>query len=501
VKILTIDDDASVRQALTVSLKLQWQDVEVLEAADGEMGLEKFFDHTPDIVLLDVSMPRLNGFEVLREIRLVSDAPVIMLTGRGDEMDHVRGLEMGADEYLQKPIRHAALVAHIKSALRRASRLSPIEALPDFVAGDLAIDFQNRQVTVAGKPIKLTPIEYRLLYHLVRNAGNVVPHAALLDRTWGGDRDVGPEYLKVFVSRLRAKLRTPGSRDYIETERGAGYRFVKSKTAPSPSRAMNAVSIGDDAPPGVWLAVDRIDPSPATRNAHRSYSRARLQELADSIREHGVLEPILVVPSGDRFLVVAGNRRLQAAVLAGLDRIPAIVMTDIDERRQLLVNLVENAHRVDLKPTERIAAVRHLAATGLGVREIARGTGLSPATVSRWIRIARNKRLVLALEEGRIDLFRAMSLAGLSDGTLLDELIDLAPRYAHEDFYALVQQRTVAQSNSDHSSSSLARRLTAMADQLASLDAVSADLSEPLRRIARTAATLLEQLETLPSAR
>ena len=149
-KILTIDDDASVRQALSVGLRLQWQDVEVLEAADGESGVEVFFEENPDLVLLDVSMPHMGGFEVLREIRLVSEVPVIMLTGRADEMDQVRGLELGADEYLQKPIRHATLIAHIKSALRRAHGLSPVETLPDFKVGDLTVHFQNREVTVAG---------------------------------------------------------------------------------------------------------------------------------------------------------------------------------------------------------------------------------------------------------------------------------------------------------------------------------------------------------------
>jgi two-component system KDP operon response regulator KdpE len=292
-KILTIEDDAAIRQALAVSLKLQWQDVEVLEAADGEGGLETFFEATPDLVLLDVSMPHMSGFEVLREIRLVSEVPVIMLTGRTEEMDQVRGLELGADEYLHKPIRHAALVAHIKSALRRSKTISPSETLPDFVTGDLSIHFQNREVTVAGTVVKLTPIEYRLLYHLVRNAGNVLPHEALMDRVWGSDHEVGPEYLKVFVSRLRTKLRRPGAVDYIHTERGVGYRFAKG--TPATNRQNGGTTIGAETSPGVWLALDRIDPSPATRNSRRTYGRARLQELADSIRQHGVLGPILVV--------------------------------------------------------------------------------------------------------------------------------------------------------------------------------------------------------------
>jgi ParB/RepB/Spo0J family partition protein len=428
----------------------------------------------------------------------VSEVPVIMLTGRADEMDQVRGLELGADEYLQKPIRHATLIAHIKSALRRAHGLSPVETLPDFKVGDLTVHFQNREVTVAGEVVKLTPIEYRLLYHLVRNAGNVLPHEALLHRVWGSDHEVGPEYLKVFVSRLRAKLRRHGTPDYIQTERGVGYRFLRAQ--PGTGGPDHARSIGTDTPPGVWLALEQIDPSPASRNSRHNYARARLQELADSIREHGVLQPILVSPVGTRFQVVAGNRRLAAARLAGLQRIPAIVMTDVDEQRQLLVNLVENAHRVDLTPLERIAAVRQLAATGLGVREIARGTGLSAATVSRWIRLGGNKALLRALEDGRIDLFRAMCLAGVTDPKLLSELIDMAASCSHEDFYALVQQHTVARSNTDPRKAANGRQLSAIADRLARFDSVSTDAAEPLRRIAEITATLLAQMQTVPSS-
>ena len=492
-KILTIDDDASVREALVVGLQLQWQDAVVLEAADGEAGLEMFFDTNPDIVLLDVSMPRMSGFEVLKEIRLVSEVPVIMLTGRDEEMDQVRCLELGADEYLQKPIRHAALVAHIKSALRRAEVAPPVQALPDFVAGDLAIHFQNQEVTIDGEAVKLTPVEYRLLYQLVRNAGHLLPHQALLDRVWGSQHEASPEYLKVFISRLRAKLRRPGGPEYIQTERGLGYRFIKGQKSQPTLHDRGPEIGGPEAPATVWLANDRIDPSPETRNARRVYRQSRLQELADSIREHGVLEPILVIPVGDRYEVVAGNRRLQAARLAGLERMPAIVRADLDEPRRLLVNLVENAQRVDLNATERIGAVQQLAAAGLGVREIARGTGLSAATVSRWTRIAGNKPLLSALEDGRIDLFRAMYLAPIQEPSVLEGLIALAPQYAPEDFYALVQQRTVATSNTNRLEVAGRRRLTSLAERLADVQTVSADSVEPLRRIVETASALLEQ--------
>ncbi|MBV8715922.1 MAG: response regulator transcription factor [Chloroflexi bacterium] len=226
-KILVVDDDARLREALEVGLQLQWEDAHVLSAADGESGLDLFFEEEPDVVLLDVTMPRMNGFDVLKAIRRVSDTPVIMLTARGEDVDQVRGLELGADDYVPKPFSHLALMARIKAVLRRAEMPPPVDNLPDFVAGDLAIHFSNEEVTVAGQTVKLTPVEYKLLYHLVRNAGHLMPHQALLDRVWGADYDAGPEYLKVFISRLRAKLRRPDGPEYIQTERGRGYRFVR----------------------------------------------------------------------------------------------------------------------------------------------------------------------------------------------------------------------------------------------------------------------------------
>src|ERR1700674_4734928 len=150
-KVLVIDDDQRLRDALEIGLQLQWQDATVLSAADGEAGLELFFNEEPDIVLLDVTMPRMNGFEVLKAIRLVSDVPVIMLTARDEDTDQVRGLELGADDYIGKPFSHLALMARIKAALRRAELPPPVQALPDFQAGELAIHFQNQEVTVGGQ--------------------------------------------------------------------------------------------------------------------------------------------------------------------------------------------------------------------------------------------------------------------------------------------------------------------------------------------------------------
>jgi ParB/RepB/Spo0J family partition protein len=487
-KILIVDDDPRIREALVTGLQLQWPGAELFEAADGDAGLRQFFDTNPDLVLLDVTMPRMSGFEVLKEIRRASQAPVILLTARGEEMDQVRGLELGADDYLVKPIKHAALMARVRVLLRRIEHPPPAHALPDFVAGDLAIDFAAHEVTVRGERVPLTPVEYKLLYQLVRNAGHLLSHRALMERVWGIDYEASPEYLKVFISRLRAKLRRPRSPEYIQTERGLGYRFI---SLPQPNAAtpeeLPRVG-GEEAASIVWLAIDQIDPSPDSRNSRRVYDQGKLRELADSIREYGILQPILVVPVGDRFEVIAGHRRLQASLILGLDHVPAIVRPDLEESRRLLINLVENAQRVDLSPTERIAAVRQLALAGLGVREIARGTGLSPGTVSRWIRMAGNKPLLRALEDGRIDLFRAMHLARIQDETLLGELIALAPEYAPDTFYSLVQQR-VAGSNTFGDRDE--RRLAVVAERLMRVQAVTPRAIEYLKRIVDTASTLL----------
>jgi DNA-binding response OmpR family regulator len=241
-KILVVDDDPHILDALTVGLQLQWQDATVLPAQNGEAGLNAFFEHEPDIVLLDVSMPYMSGFEVLQAIRRVSDVPVIMLTARGEEVDQVRGLELGADDYVVKPFGHLALMARVKAVLRRAEMPQPVKAVPDLVAGDLAINFEAHEVTLRGEPVKLTPVEYKLLYHLARNAGRLMPHQALLDRVWGSDYGATPDYLKVFVSRLRAKLERDDGPHYIETERGLGYRFVRPRDHAEPHPVLAATA-------------------------------------------------------------------------------------------------------------------------------------------------------------------------------------------------------------------------------------------------------------------
>ncbi len=227
-KVLIVDDDRSIVEAVTIGLELQWSDVEVISAGDGEAGLDTFFRASPDLTLLDVNMPRMSGWEMLKRLREMSDAPVIMLTARGEEMDKVKGLEMGADDYLTKPFSHLELFARIKAVLRRTEMTAPASATPSFQAGDLTINYDSREVTVAGLPVKLTPTEYNLLYLMARNAGRVLTFEMLLAKVWGDEYRSETDYLKTYISRLRRKLGDDSEHPhYIITERGAGYRFAR----------------------------------------------------------------------------------------------------------------------------------------------------------------------------------------------------------------------------------------------------------------------------------
>jgi DNA-binding response OmpR family regulator len=227
-KILVVDDDKNVVEAITIGFQLQWQDVTVLTASDGDKGLATFYDQNPDVVLLDVMMPYKDGFSVLKEIRQSSDVPVLMLTARGDELDKVKGLELGADDYLTKPFSHLELFARIRAVLRRTEMPAPINAAPSFVTGDLALNFEKREVTKNGQPIKMTPTEYKLLFLLARNAGRIVPFETLLDKVWGPEYREQLDYLKTYMSRLRKKLETnPENPQYLVTERSMGYRLLK----------------------------------------------------------------------------------------------------------------------------------------------------------------------------------------------------------------------------------------------------------------------------------
>lgn len=225
-KILVVDDAPEVIEAVTLSFNLQWRETDIVGAYDGEQALELVEREYPDLVLLDVAMPGMDGYEALRRIREFSDVPVIMLTARDGVLDKVKGLELGADDYVTKPFDHLELLARVKAVLRRLDMPQPVSRAPSFVSGDLSVDFATRQVRLRGDVVPLTPIEYKLLYHLVRNAGRVLPHETLLAKVWGREYLDEIDYLRVYVRRLRRKLEDdPEQPRYILTERGTGYRF------------------------------------------------------------------------------------------------------------------------------------------------------------------------------------------------------------------------------------------------------------------------------------
>lgn len=225
-KVLVADDEPDLREMVATIMALHWADGEVIQAADGEAAVQAFYELSPDLVILDVAMPGLNGMEALQRLRQVSDVPIIMLTVRDGELDKVRAFELGADDYLTKPFGHLELLARARAVLRRAHPGSTCMGLLPFACGDLTVDFGLREVRRAGHEVNLTPTEYALLYHLVRNAGHIVPHETLLARVWGEDRGGEMDYLKVYIRRLREKVEpNPANPWYITTERGVGYRF------------------------------------------------------------------------------------------------------------------------------------------------------------------------------------------------------------------------------------------------------------------------------------
>jgi two-component system KDP operon response regulator KdpE len=225
-KILVVDDAAEVIEAVTVIFNLQWRETDVIGADNGEAALDLVEEEHPDVVLLDIAMPGMDGFEVLRQLRAFSDVPVIMLTARDDVLDKVKGLELGADDYVTKPFDHLELLARVRAVLRRIDMPRPASKTPSFQSGDLTMDFAAREVRLAGERVPLTATEYKLLYHLVRNAGHVLPHATLLARVWGREYVDEIDYLRVYIRRLRRKLeQDPEHPRSILTERGVGYRF------------------------------------------------------------------------------------------------------------------------------------------------------------------------------------------------------------------------------------------------------------------------------------
>lgn len=223
-KVLVVDDEAHVVQSITMNLELEG--FQVIGATSGWEALEKVYAESPDLVILDVMMPGMDGFETLTRIRRVSSVPVIFLSVKGETLDRIRGLDLGADDYITKPFDPGELVSRVRAVLRRTKEgaLTPMSEV--VVDDELRINFDQRKVIVRGREVRLRPTEYRLLYQLVSNAGKLLTHETLLSRVWGPEYRDEDQYVRLYITYLRQKIEKDSKNPrYILNERGLGYRF------------------------------------------------------------------------------------------------------------------------------------------------------------------------------------------------------------------------------------------------------------------------------------
>ncbi len=221
-KVLIIDDDENLVELLQVALKAEG--FQVLTAGDGREGLRTAFDSRPDLILLDIMMPRMDGLETARRLQELCDIPIILLTALSTTADVVKGLEIGADDYVTKPFAMEELIARIRNTLRRRAAPASSSRTGMLVLGNLTIDTVRHKVTAYERPVNLTPTEFRLLSYLARHAGQVVPHQALLTEVWGPEYRDQFDYLHLYVRYLRQKIELdPAQPGIIKTERGVGY--------------------------------------------------------------------------------------------------------------------------------------------------------------------------------------------------------------------------------------------------------------------------------------
>jgi DNA-binding response OmpR family regulator len=224
-KILLVDDEPRLLDS--VRMNLEMEGFQVFEAHDGQEALDRIRRVMPDLVVLDIMMPRMDGLETLSELRRFSSVPVVMLTVKADDGDVVAGLERGADDYVAKPFSQQVLLSRIKAVLRRADVGATAASSEIVVDENLRIDFDRHEVFVRGEPVQLRPTEFRLLYHLATNPGRVLTHEVLLSRVWGPEYRDASHYVRLYVNYLRQKIEDdPANPRYILTERGVGYKFV-----------------------------------------------------------------------------------------------------------------------------------------------------------------------------------------------------------------------------------------------------------------------------------
>jgi two-component system, OmpR family, KDP operon response regulator KdpE len=225
-RILVVDDEPQLTRVLRTGLTSRGYDVRA--AADGLAGFETFSDWHPDLVITDLAMPNVDGLELCRRLRAISQVPIIVLSAKGEEKTKVEALDLGADDYVTKPFGIDELLARVRASLRRSTAQEKGEPEPTIIeSGDFHIDLESRKVTVRGSELHLTPKEFDLLVYFVKHAGKVLTHRTLLAAVWGGDYVEQDQYLRVFVGNLRKKLeKEVVGQNYIVTEPWVGYRFV-----------------------------------------------------------------------------------------------------------------------------------------------------------------------------------------------------------------------------------------------------------------------------------
>jgi len=227
---LIVEDDGEIADLIELTLQMQWPGGSCSRVGDGQSAVTLARSQDPDLILLDLGLPTMDGLDVLKEIRRFSKVPLVVVSARGEEIERIRGLELGADDYVVKPFSPLELLARTKSILRRClDQKASISGQPTVDDGYLRIDFARHQAEVDRTPVYLTATEFRLLAVLVQNHGFVVAHRVLLARVWGHEYEDSTDYLRVYVRRLREKIeRDPDTPRYLLTERGVGYRFVQA---------------------------------------------------------------------------------------------------------------------------------------------------------------------------------------------------------------------------------------------------------------------------------
>ncbi len=227
--LLIVDDDIDLCRMIKHTFDAEG--MQVFSANDGREGIQAFFQHRPDLVLLDIRMPEMDGWELCRQIRLMSDTPVIMLTTLDEDQEIVRGLQIGADDFVTKPFSREVLLARVQAVFRRTAVQPQPTSAATYHDGYLMVDLARHEVWREGELVRLSATEFRLLCYMLKHAGNVLTHRSILNNVWGSDCN-NPEYVHVYLWHLRKKLeKDPRSPNYLVTEHGFGYRFVSHMRA------------------------------------------------------------------------------------------------------------------------------------------------------------------------------------------------------------------------------------------------------------------------------